>query len=142
MSVGDVGPSNGHLRSSLAEAVEKNLPIESIKNLWVKKNNKITKNPVRNLIDEIDSLPFPDFDINTHYLLEKGKIRKFKEKDLAGQIFFLTGRGCPYGCDYCSNRFFNDLYQGKRKKILRHLIYFFKLPTGRLFLCKKINETN
>ena len=38
---------------------------------------------------------------------------------MAGQIFFLTGRGCPYGCDYCSNSFFNKLYKGKRKSILR-----------------------
>ena len=128
----------------LAKAIEKNKKIEKIKNLWIKKDNnikklhknsqlaisvssnlkekqdlKIIKNSVRNLIDNIDSLPFPDYEIETHYILEKGKIRKFQERDLAGQIFFLTGRGCPYGCDYCSNSLFNELYKGKRKQILR-----------------------
>ncbi len=103
----------------LAEAIEKNKSIDEIKNLWIKKNNKIIKNPVRKIIDNIDSLPFPDFDIEDHFILGKGRIRKFQEKDLAGQIFFLTGRGCPYGCDYCSNSFFNELYKGKRKQILR-----------------------
>ena len=103
----------------LVNALENNSPMDNIKNLWVKESIGIIKNPVRNLIDNLDELPFPDFDIHTHYVLENRKIRKFKERDLAGQIFFLTGRGCPYGCDYCSNRFFNDLYQGKRKKILR-----------------------
>jgi len=104
----------------LASALEKNKSIEKIKNLWIKtKTGKIIKNPVRQIIDNIDGLPFPDFNIENHYILEKGKIRKFKEQDLSGQIFFLTGRGCPYGCDYCSNSFFNELYRGKRKKILR-----------------------
>ncbi|MEK7162613.1 MAG: hypothetical protein AAB730_02030, partial [Patescibacteria group bacterium] len=36
-----------------------------------------------------------------------------------GGIFFLTGRGCPYGCDYCSNSLLNELYKGKRKQIIR-----------------------
>lgn len=102
----------------LAGAIEKNKSIGKIKNLWIKKD-KIIKNPVRNIIDNIDSIPFPDFDIESHYILEKGNIRKFKEEDLGGGIFFLTGRGCPYGCDYCSNSFFNELYKGKCKKILR-----------------------
>jgi len=103
----------------LASSIEKNKSFDRIKNLWIKKKNKIIKNPIRNLIENVDSLPFPDFDIETHYLLEKGNIRKFKEEDLGGGIFFLTGRGCPYGCDYCSNSFFNQLYKGKCKKILR-----------------------
>lgn len=103
----------------LAKAIEKNKPIKKIKNLWVKEDEKIIKNPVMPIIDNIDKLPFPDFDISSHYILERGRIRKFLERDLAGGIFFLTGRGCPYGCDYCSNSFFNKLYKGKRKKIMR-----------------------
>ncbi len=104
----------------LVKAIEKGKSFDKIKNLWIRKaDGTIKRNPVRNVIDNIDSLPLPDYNIETHYLLERGKIRKFKEEDLAGQIFFLTGRGCPYGCDYCSNSFFNKLYEGKRKQILR-----------------------
>jgi len=102
----------------LASAIEKNKSIDKIKNLWIRKD-KIIKNPVRNIIDNVDSLPLPDFDIENHYVLEKGHIRGFKEEDFQGGIFFLTGRGCPYGCDYCSNSFFNELYKGKCKRILR-----------------------
>jgi radical SAM superfamily enzyme YgiQ (UPF0313 family) len=103
----------------LVKAIEKGKSFEKIKNLWIKKGDKIIKNPVRNIIDNLDSLPLPDYDIKSHYILDKGKIRDFREEDLSGQVFFLTGRGCPYGCDYCSNSFFNKLYAGKRKKILR-----------------------
>ena len=103
----------------LAKAVEQKKDFSKIKNLWVRKEDKVIKNSVRTMIDNIDSLPLPDYDIENHFILEKSKLRKFREYDLAGQIFFLTGRGCPYGCDYCSNSFFNKLYEGKRKKILR-----------------------
>lgn len=102
-----------------ADAIENKKSFDKIKNLWIKKENKIIKNPVRNLVDNLDELPMPDYEIDSHYILDKGKIRKFLEYDLGGQIFFLTGRGCPYGCDYCSNSLFNELYEGKRKKILR-----------------------
>jgi len=103
----------------LAKCIEENKDYSKIKNLWVRKNNKVIKNPIRNLIDDLDSLPLPDYEIETHYILENKKIRKFTEYDLGGQIFFLTGRGCPYGCDYCSNSLFNELYKGKCKRIVR-----------------------
>jgi len=106
----------------LTRAIENGKSIDKIKNLWIRKEDKtskIIKNPVRKLIDNIDKLPFPDYEIQDHYILEKSRLRKFLEYDLAGEIFFLTGRGCPYGCDYCSNSFINKLYEGKRKKILR-----------------------
>ena len=113
-----VGEGEGAI-IDLAKAIEKGKSFEKIKNLWVRKGEKIIRNPVRNLIDNLDSLPLPDYEIENHYILDNGNIRKFQESDLAGQIFFLTGRGCPYGCDYCSNSFFNKLYEGKRKQILR-----------------------
>jgi anaerobic magnesium-protoporphyrin IX monomethyl ester cyclase len=104
----------------IANAIEKNKPFDKIKNLWIKKQNgKIIKNPVRPTIDNLDSLPFVDYDIQDHYVLENHDLRKFKEADLDGQIFFLTGRGCPYGCTYCSNNLFNELYKGKCKSIVR-----------------------
>lgn len=103
----------------LAKAIKNKKNYSKIKNLWIKKQNKIIKNPVRNLIDNLDSLPPIDYDIQDHYILDRKKIIKFREIDLGGQIFFLTGRGCPYGCAYCSNDLLNKLYEGKRKKILR-----------------------
>jgi anaerobic magnesium-protoporphyrin IX monomethyl ester cyclase len=106
----------------LTTALENNKPINKIPNLWVrdKKTNNILKNPVRSLIDDLDTLPPVDYNIENHYILEKNKLIPFREQDLNGEIFFLTGRGCPYGCDYCSNDFLNKLYEGKRKKIVRY----------------------
>ncbi len=113
-----VGEGEGAILD-LSKAIGKNKPIDKIKNLWIKKQGRVIKNPVRNLIDDLDSLPPVDYDIQDHYILDKTKLIRFREYDLGGQIFFLTGRGCPYGCSYCSNDLLNKLYQGKRKKILR-----------------------
>lgn len=105
----------------LANALEKDKDIKKIKNIWIKdsKTKEIIKNPVRPALEKIDELPFADYDLQNHYLLENNHLRKFKEEDLGGQIFFLTGRGCPYGCAYCSNNFLNKIYEGKTKKIVR-----------------------
>ena len=103
----------------LVKAIEKKKSIKKIKNLWVKENEKIIKNPVRSIIENLDKLPFADYDIEDHYLLENHSLRKFAEEDLIGQVFFLTGRGCPYGCTYCSNNLLNELYRGKCKKLVR-----------------------
>jgi len=113
-----VGEGEGAI-IDFAKAIEKKKDYSKIKNLWVRKDEKIIKNPVRDLIDDLDSLPPVDYDIQDHFILDKNKIMRFRESDLGGQIFFLTGRGCPYGCAYCSNDLLNKLYEGKRKKILR-----------------------
>lgn len=103
----------------LINAIKQKTSIKRIKNLWVKEGGKIIKNPVRPAIENLDKLPYADYDIQTHYVLENHNLRKFKEEDFGGAIFFLTGRGCPYGCTYCSNNALNELYKGKCKKIVR-----------------------
>ncbi|MFC1682204.1 B12-binding domain-containing radical SAM protein [Nanoarchaeota archaeon] len=115
-----VGEGEGAILD-LVNSIEKDKSFNKIKNLWIKDKttNKIIKNPVRPVIENLDSLPFADYEIQDHYILENHFLRKFKEQDLDGAIFFLTGRGCPYGCEYCSNNFLNKLYKGKCKSIVR-----------------------
>jgi anaerobic magnesium-protoporphyrin IX monomethyl ester cyclase len=61
---------------------------------------------------ELDSLPYYDYDIEDHFILDGDLVRmtkgKLKEK-LAGYpfqvptLYFLTSRGCPHRCSYCNN---------------------------------------
>jgi len=114
-----VGEGEGAILD-LVNALENGKSIDKINNLWVKNSDgKITKNFVRPVIENLDDLPFADYDLQDHYILDKHHLRKFKENDLDGAIFFLTGRGCLYGCEYCSNNFLNELYKGKCKSIIR-----------------------
>jgi len=103
----------------LAEAIKENKPIDNIQNLWIRKGDEIIKNPIRHQIHDVDNIPFPDYDIENHFIFRDGKLRRYKEEDFAGQIIFMSGRGCPYGCDFCSNDVFNEMYKDKRKGILR-----------------------
>lgn len=98
----------------LADAVKNKKSFDKIKNLWIRKNGKIIKNQVRPLVENLDKYPYADYELNDHYILENNNIVKFQERHLNGYIFFLTGRGCPYSCTYCSNRLLNNLYKGQK----------------------------
>lgn len=89
---------------------EKKKDIKKIKNFWIKQGNKIFKNPLRNLNENLDALPFPDREL----IYQKDPFfREIKIKR------FMTSRGCPFKCTYCFNRHYNQLYKGKGK-IVRH----------------------
>jgi len=74
-----------------------------IKGLWVKENGKIHRNPVMPLIEDLDSLPFPDRDS-----LPPARL----QAELYG-INLLSSRGCPFPCSYCQNEYLMDLYKGQ-----------------------------
>jgi len=74
-----------------------------IKNLWIKKNGKIFKNEMRPLVEELDSIPFPDRKLYMEFPY-------FKKKQFT---VFITSRGCPYRCSFCFNHAFQKAMQGK-----------------------------
>ena len=73
-------------------------------NIWFKKDGRIIKNDVRPLIEDLDSLPFPDKDLfyeaSTHF---------------SKCYFLMTNRGCAYACSYCCNSFLKKFYHSKGK---------------------------
>jgi len=99
------------------EKLEKGKDLSKIRNFWVKYNGKVHKNEIKDYIQELDSLKEPDYDLEDHFILEKGEIIKFEERHLNGQIFFQTERGCPNACTYCLNKRIRDMYKGKGKVI-------------------------
>ena len=128
------------------EKLSKKKDITKIKNLWIKKGRKIYKNDVRSLIQNLDELPFEDYDFETQWILENGKLVKMSEKHLrqgefnqiaykkriltefgASSIFLIhTVRGCPYSCTFCCNHDLKKIYLDKgkfiRKKSIRYVI--------------------
>lgn len=63
-----------------------------------KKNGKIIHNPKRNYIMNLDEIPFPDRD-----LLDIKIYPGYHYKKSAWDTSYITGRGCPYECTYCSD---------------------------------------
>lgn len=85
------------------EALEKGRDPTGIANLWFKRGDQIIRNPIRPLIQDLDSLPFPDRDIFPFSQM----LNTFSEAE------FMGSRGCPFPCTYCANHALQELYQGK-----------------------------
>ena len=97
-------------------------------NLWCKRHGHIVKNSLRPLIQDLDSLPFPDYDLDSHYILAENAIRPMDEALLQralargsisrymGMAAYqtMTSRGCPHRCSYCCNDTLKGLYQGEK----------------------------
>lgn len=76
--------------------------IKTIKNIWSKEGKNIIENPVRALVKDLDSFPFPDKDL----------FYKTQPKFIKDEYFTTSSRGCPFGCTYCSNNVIQNLYRG------------------------------
>ncbi len=92
----------------LMDALDLKLNYSDIPNLWIKRGNEIIKNEPRNLIDDLDILPFPDREL---YYNKYSKLRNNKIK------YFMASRGCPYNCTFCFNKRLKEFYKGKGKYI-------------------------
>lgn len=86
---------------------------------------KIIKNPVRPLIEDLDSLPFPDIDLFDYKNLDSTKLN---------QALIMLSRGCVYSCTYCGNSQFRNIYPNK-KEYAR-----FRSPKKSIELIKRILE--
>jgi anaerobic magnesium-protoporphyrin IX monomethyl ester cyclase len=95
----------------LVECVASGGDYERIPNLWVKsRNGEIIRNEVRDLIADLDSLPFNRRRLYRHYWLLRTSPSKH----------FVTARGCPYQCSFCFNHRNMELYRGKGTYLRRH----------------------
>jgi len=95
-----------------------------IPNLWIKKNGRVYKNSLRPLIEDLDKLPFPDREIYYQYdFLKKASVKQF-----------LTARGCPYNCTFCSNHLLRKMYRGKGRFVRR------RSPENVIGEIKKVKE--
>ena len=95
----------------LVAARSEGRPITSIANLWVKDGDRIHRNPVRPLIEDLDELPLPDRE------LFRGAVTSPHVHAIV-----MTGRGCPYNCTYCYNHVYHKLYEGKGRIVRRRSV--------------------
>lgn len=83
----------------------------STKNFWFRKGLKVIKNPLRPLIQNLDSLPLPDWEIwDKRHLYDSYQTKKGDIK--FGPYEF--SRGCPFNCTYCINKHMQQLYKGQK----------------------------
>lgn len=88
----------------LINNLEQGEKITDIQNLWFKDNGSLIKNNVRDLIQNLNALPFPDKEI--YY----NELPYFSEDYVT-----IISRGCNYNCAFCWHSFFRKLYVNKGK---------------------------
>jgi len=102
-----------------------------VRGIWLKHGGSVVQNEVRPLIQDLDSLPYPDYSLDDSHILVNGEIRPasltllrqalvrgmtIEKSKVAYQI--ITSRGCPLNCSYCCNDVFRSLHP--HEKYLRH----------------------
>jgi radical SAM superfamily enzyme YgiQ (UPF0313 family) len=105
----------------LLNRLQKGEPIHDTPNFWIKdtKTGEIHKNPQRELVQDLDSLGFPDRDV----IYEAGAI--YAEAD---RKVFVSQRGCPMPCSFCFHHAWKKkIYNVRnseyvRKRSVSHLI--------------------
>jgi radical SAM superfamily enzyme YgiQ (UPF0313 family) len=82
----------------LIAAVENNEDLSNIKGICFRKGGKIKKTPTRDLISDIDTLPFP-----ARHLLKKDLYKwSVPGHGILPVTSISTTRGCPFSCIFCS----------------------------------------
>lgn len=88
------------------------------RNIWFKRKDTIIRNKMRPLIQDLDSIPAADYELEEHYILSEGHVLKadasLLQKHYRPYYITIPSRGCPYSCTYCCNNRFNRMYPGQK----------------------------
>lgn len=121
----------------LCEKLENGEGIDDVKGIMYKKDGQVVTNERRELIKDLDNVPFParhllNFDV---YLTPPGVIRGYAQSKI---LTMMTSRGCPYSCHYCGS---HNLFGRKMRRRsvdnviseINHLIDKYKI--NGLYFC-------
>ncbi|MCX6639827.1 MAG: radical SAM protein [bacterium] len=93
--------------SELVGVIDGGGDVSQIGNIWSKRDGEIIENPVRPLLQDLDSLPFPDRSYYDRYPITARETSKN----------FISGRGCAYKCNFCANHTLMGIYHDKGKYV-------------------------
>ncbi|MEI7481774.1 MAG: radical SAM protein [Elusimicrobiota bacterium] len=101
----------------LADAILNKKDHTRIPGLWTKGvDGSVIQNETCPVTEHLDALPLPDFsDVSGSYVIEDDKCenREPLYNDSLTYYNFMSGRGCPFRCDFCSNSVFHSIFKGK-----------------------------
>jgi len=97
--------------ADLLRALSERQSLSDIPNI-ITKGKSTDRSMIRNLVDDLDKLPFPDYGL----LYDNTPMGGYPLKN------FIASRGCPYDCTYCFNAEWRKLYKGKGKAVRRHSV--------------------
>lgn len=121
----------------MAEKISKGQPCHDIENCWFRNNGNITKNQTGFVTENLDELPFLDYDINDHYVYDwrSGDIipidQRIMKEQFLRMLYYndkhlityrtMTSRGCPHRCSYCASSAMMKLRRRTVDHVMREL---------------------
>jgi len=112
----------------LAEALRDGRDYRQTRGFWFRDGDQVVRNPIEPLIQNLDDLPFQDFEFEDHFVNEDGTLKQMNmrlmRKYHGAKIDTLFSQGCPYKCAFCSNDRLIDLNSGYRR-FRSHSVDFF-----------------
>ena len=101
---------------------------KEISGITYRKNGEIHKNPDRPFIEDLDSLPFPAYD-----LIDLSQYGTPKNKHFS----MLTSRGCPFKCTFCVMRLMDgsQLRSRSTKNVVDEMEYIKNLGATSVSFC-------
>jgi anaerobic magnesium-protoporphyrin IX monomethyl ester cyclase len=118
----------GEGERTITELLERIRDLKEVKGIYFKEDGRIAKTPIREYIEEIDTIPFPAYDLfpieiylkNSFVIGVSGPIR-IKTASI------ISGRGCPFSCNFCSK-----VFSGLRLRSINNIIEELKYLKRRL----------
>jgi anaerobic magnesium-protoporphyrin IX monomethyl ester cyclase len=95
----------------LLAAIKTNQGLSKINGIFYKDNGAIVKTAPRQRISDLDSLPFPAWDL---FPMD----RYLHNPILLDTVAISAGRGCPYECTFCSRPFGRRVFYRSAKSII------------------------
>ncbi len=78
-------------------------------------NTEEIRNDLAPLETDLDALPFPDYDLGTHWVAGPDGLERANPRNLRGAVHTfrtVTTRGCPYHCTFCNNTALQNIHKG------------------------------
>jgi radical SAM superfamily enzyme YgiQ (UPF0313 family) len=120
----------------LVQAVDEGRDYRKTRGFWFHNGGEVIRNPGEPLVENLDEIPFMDFEFEEHFVNDQGTIRRMDlrlmKKYYGGKLWTMFSQGCPYKCTFCSNDVLIDLDKGYRK-FRKHSVEFFLAEVSYVF---------
>ena len=120
---------------ALPEFIEKYAAGEDyhgVENFWFQMpDGSIKSNPMRPLLVDLDEMPWPDYEIDSHFILDERQLKpmtielleKYHNNAPLGFPTYpvLSSRGCAFRCSFCYNATYKQIFAGEKSVRFRSL---------------------
>lgn len=95
----------------IAETCDSGGDLSSLRNAVFKRNGKLVKNTAYDQLEDLNILPFPDFDTDDKYLITDGRAKTGDEFYNPKMYDVYATQGCPLACSYCMSSKWQKVYK-------------------------------